>query len=110
MFVARFVALVALAVWTGGMVTALAPGSGVPGDLTRWNHALGYLCGGAALISLFILKFVGPPPSSFPLRAGGVVIMLLVEGYAQAMQAPSTAPTVVNIVLALALLSWYARE
>ena len=110
MFVVRFVALIALAIWLGGMVAPLWLTSSAPGDLSRQTRTLGYVCGGIVLVSLFMIKFLGPPPRRFPLRAGTVVLMLLVVMYADFRHVESVTPTAINVVLALVLLSWYARE
>jgi len=110
MFVVRFVALIALAVWLGGMVASIWLANCAPGALSRETRALGYVCGGVVLVSLFMIKFLGPPPRRFPLRAGTVALMLLVALYADYMHVSSVAPTAINMVLALVLLSWYARE
>ena len=110
MFVVRFVALIALAVWLGGMVAPIWLANCAPGALSRETRALGYVCGGVVLVSLFMIKFLGPPPRRFPLRAGTVALMLLVALYADYKHVSSVAPTAINVVLALVLLSWYARE
>jgi hypothetical protein len=110
MFVVRFAALIALAIWVGGMVTSLWLTVGVPGDSGRQMRILGYACGGVVLVSLFVMKFVGPPPQRFPLRAGTVVLMLFVVLFAHAMHVESAAPTAINLVLGLMLLAWYGRE
>ena len=110
MFVVRFVALIALAIWVGGMVTSLWLTTSGPADPERQMRILGYTCGGVVLVSLFVMKFVGPPPQRFPLRAGTVVLMLFVVLYVHAMHVVSVAPTAINIVLGLMLLAWYGRE
>jgi hypothetical protein len=110
MFVVRFVALIALAVWVGGMAAPIWLSGGIPDDMGRQTRALAYVCGGVVLVSLFVMKFVGPPPRRFPLRAIIVALMLLVVVYADVRHVESVAPTAINAVLALLLLSWYARE
>jgi hypothetical protein len=110
MFVVRFAALIALTVWLGGMVAPIWLAGGVPRDLTRQTRTLGLVCGGVVLVSLFVLKFVGPPPRRFPLRAGAVAVMLAVLLYTYAGGVDSPMPTAINVVLALLLLAWYARE
>ena len=110
MFVVRFAALVALAVWLGGMVAPIWLDGGVPRDLTRQTRTLGYVCGGVELVSLFIMKFVGPPPRRFPLRAGTVAVMLALLVYTSAVHIDAALPAAINVVLILILLSWYARE
>lgn len=109
MFVVRYVALVALAIWVGGMVAPFWPGAAGP-PAAELSRRLAYPCGAAVLVSLFVLKFVGPPPRAFPLRAALVVLMLTIVSSTRALQLSSLAPTAVAIALGLVLLSWYAYE
>ena len=101
MFAVRYVALVALVVWLGGTVVLgllVAPATfnvlqandpatgrmlaGVPvGDVMHRFHLMAFGCGAVIFISLFIIKFVGPPPRAFVLRAALVFVMLALEGY-----------------------------
>jgi hypothetical protein len=108
-FVVRYVALVALAVWVGGMVTPFWLDAD-PAHGHSLSRQLAYACGGAALVSLFLLKFVGPPPRAFPFRASLVVLMLTIVTYAHLMSVTSVLPAALNIAIGLILLSWYARE
>jgi len=97
----RYIALAALVIWLGGMVVlgflvapatfrvlgVAAPTVGgflagaVFGEVLRRFHLLAYGCGAVMMVCLFAMKFVGPPPRSFPLRAGIVAAMLAVAGY-----------------------------
>jgi hypothetical protein len=100
MFFVRYVALIALVSWLGGMLSlvTIAPsvfevlhasdperGHWLAGlvliDVFRQFHILAYVCGGVLFICLFIMKFVGPPPSAFLARAAIVVVMLLLSAY-----------------------------
>lgn len=110
MFVVRFAALIALTVWIGAMLAPIWLPGAVPVEADRSTRLLAYVCGGVLLISLFVLKFMGPPPHRFPLRAAIVVVMIVLVISAHAAHVTSLAPTAINIVLALVLLSWYARE
>jgi hypothetical protein len=110
MFVVRFAALIALAVWLGGLVAPIWLTGAVPVEADRDTRLLAYVCGGVLLVSLFVLKFMGPPPHRFTLRAAIVAVMIVLVIYAHAAHVTSVAPTAINIVLALVLLSWYARE
>jgi hypothetical protein len=108
MFVVRYVALVALAIWVGGMV---APFWMIqPAEVPPLSGPLAYACGGTELVSLFVLKFVGPPPRAFPVRAVLVVLMLGTAAAAQAMRVTSVTPVLLNVTAGLVLLSWNARE
>jgi hypothetical protein len=108
-FVVRYVALVALAIWMGGMVTPLWFDSGAA-RFQPLSRQLAYPCGAVMLLSLFILKFVGPPPRAFAFRAALVVLMLAIVTWAHAMAVTSGIPTAVNVAIGLVLVSWYARE
>jgi uncharacterized protein DUF4149 len=98
----RFTALAALVVWLGGMVVLgllVAPSTfrvlqaqdpvagrvlagALFGDILRQFYIFEYACGAVMLVCLVIMKFVGPPPRAFPLRAAIVVVMLGLAGYA----------------------------
>ena len=102
MIAVRYVALIALAVWVGGMVVLgllVAPSTfrvlqlhdgaagrvlagAVFGDILRNFYILAYVCGGLILASLVIMKLVGPPPRAFPIRAAIVAVMLAFAVYA----------------------------
>ena len=109
MFVVRYVALVALAIWLGGMVAPFWFDAG-PARVPPLSRQLAYTCGAAALVSLFLLKFVGPPPRAFPFRAALVVLMLTIVTYAHVMSVTSVVPTALNIAIGLILMAWYAHE
>jgi hypothetical protein len=99
-FVVRYLALAALAAWVGGMmVLSLLAGpstlhwlQGTPvsdpvtggtsiSALLRLFHALAYACGGVILVCLFAIKFLGPPPHAFKLRAALVALMIAIAFY-----------------------------
>ena len=106
----RYVALLALVVWLGGMVTLSLLAGASAGDVLRQFHWLAYACGGLMLACLVMIKFLGPPPRAFVPRASLVVLMLAITIYSGTVRAASTALTIVNIALGLALLAWYVRE
>jgi hypothetical protein len=108
-FVVRYVALVALAIWVGGMVAPFWIDDG-RAHLQPLSRQLAYSCGAAVLVSLFLLKFVGPPPRAFPFRAALVVFMLATVTYAHLMSVTSVVPVALNVAVGLTLMSWYARE
>ena len=101
MIAIRYVALTALVVWLGGMVIlgllvapstfgvlqAADPANGrmlagaVFGTILRRFHYVAYACGAILYIALFVMKFVGPPPQAFVLRAAIVFVMLVVALY-----------------------------
>jgi uncharacterized membrane protein len=101
MLAVRYVALVALVVWLGGMVILgllVAPSTfgvlqsadtangrmlagAVFGTILRRFHYVAYACGAILYIALFVMKFVGPPPQAFVVRAVLVFVMLVVALY-----------------------------
>lgn len=101
MFAVRYIALAALVVWLGGMVIlgllvapstfgvlqAADPTNGrvlagaVFGTILRRFHLVAYVCGTILFLSLFVMKFVGPPPQAWVGRAAIVFLMLLLSLY-----------------------------
>ncbi len=103
MLAIRYLALAALVVWLGGMIALgllVAPSifgvlqSAVPdaangrmlagatfGEILRRFHLLAYGCGAIIMASLFVMKFVGPPPQSFVPRVAMVAVMLAIALY-----------------------------
>jgi hypothetical protein len=97
----RYLALMALVIWLGGMIVIgllVAPSTfrvlqaadplngrmlagAVFGEVLRLFHLLAYGCGLVVLICLFLMKFIGPPPSAFVARAAIVVVMLALAFY-----------------------------
>lgn len=97
----RYVALLALVVWLGGMILlglVVAPSTfrvlqaadpvagrvlagGLFGDVLRHFHLVAYACAAVILVCLFAMKFVGPPPHGFIPRVAIVAAMLVVAVY-----------------------------
>lgn len=103
MVVVRYAALAALVVWLADMLPV------VLGDaLQRSSVAFG--CGGVVLVSLVVIKFVGPPPRAFFLRAGITGAMLMIALIAVMRPDASALLLKANFGLALVLLFWYVRE
>src|SRR4029079_1635887 len=68
MLAVRYLTLTALVIWVGGLVTVrwlLASTAQAVATLP----VAGYVCGAVMLLGLLVLKFVGPPPPPFFLRA-----------------------------------------
>ena len=109
MLAVRYVALAALVVWLGGLVTlglVIAPSAE---HLERF-HLVGYICGAIVFVSLFVLKFVGPPPHDFFPRIGLVALMLLVAIYGNSWAQSPFIPMSIDIAIGFILLFWYSRE
>jgi hypothetical protein len=101
MFAIRYLALAALVVWLGGMVVLsviVAPttfrvlqeaesGGGrvlagaLFGEVLSKFDLLAYACGGVVLVGLFVMKFLGPPPAAFVVRAAIAAAMLAIAVY-----------------------------
>ncbi len=164
MLVLRYMYVLAIVVWLGGMVIlgaivapttfqvleARDPAAGrvlaaavFGASLNRFQY-VAYGCGLAALVSLSAMAVLGPRPARFALRSGIAAAMLLVAAYAgfvvypgiDVLQreigvtvSPSTLPAddarriqfehfhtvstrlmMANMIGALALLYWQARE
>ena len=62
---------------SGGRVIAGA----LFGELLSQFHLLAYACGGVVLVALFVMKFLGPPPAAFVVRAAIVAAMLAIAVY-----------------------------
>ena len=106
MILVRYVTLAALVIWLGAMMGERF------GELFRRAHLIAYACGGTTVVGLFVLKFMGPPPMAFVMRAGLAVLMLAIALGAAfvAPRAMSDLLMIVNIGLGLVLLTWYVRE
>jgi hypothetical protein len=104
MLAVRYVALGALVIWLGGMVTVTFA------DLMRRFHLVSVICGAVIVVGLFIMKFVGPPPHGFVPRVALTVLMLILVGVAVVAPAFASALAFVNLAVGFVLLSWYVRE
>ena len=103
MVAVRYAALAALVIWIGGMLTV------VVGDaLTRFSTSLA--CGAVVLLSLLVLKFVGPPPRAFIPRVGLVALMMVATILASTGVLPVAAAAAINLAFAAVLLFWYLYE
>jgi uncharacterized membrane protein len=101
MLALRYVYVLALVVWLGGMVllgavvapttfevlqaSAPATGRALAGDvfgaiLSRF-HYVAYASGGILLVTLAIMAVLGPRPASYAIRSAIIVVMLGVAAY-----------------------------
>ena len=103
MVVVRFIALAALVVWLAGMMPL------VFGDAFGGAY-LPAACGAVVLLSLTVIKFVGPPPRAFLVRAAIVGGMLILTALALVSRVPAWIAVRVNLALGVILLIWYAHE
>jgi len=104
MLAVRYVVLVALVVWLGGIVTGLF------GHSPRPMPLVGAACGAVILVGLFAMKFVGPPPHAFIARAALTAVMLLLTAGSSVYRTAAPGLMALNLVLGLVLLFWYVKE
>lgn len=107
MLLVRYLALVALAIWVGGMIAIGAIAS--PDAWREHGEVVGWICGTVLIACYVIRKLVGPPPHAFALRVGLAAAMLAVAAAGRFL-ATSAAPLAVDAALGLVLLAWYIRE
>jgi hypothetical protein len=104
MVAVRYVALAALVLWLALMLDVLW------GDVLRQTRMLAAACGGLVLVSLFVMKFVGPPPRGFVPRAAIVGAMLLLLTASAFHHLAATTALTIDAALGFVLLWWYVRE
>jgi uncharacterized membrane protein len=162
MFALRYAYVLALVIWLGGMVAlgavvapatfqvlqASAPENGralageLFGDILGRFHYIAYIAGATLLITLGVMRVLGPKPHAFAVRVLIVILMLGIAAYSgvvvlgaiDAIQADvgglpsllgagdprrirfdnlhqlSTRLMMANVVAALGLLYWEARD
>lgn len=101
--VIRFIALAALVVWLGSATQIVA------GDWLRSIERVTYICGAVMLVGLVAMKLIGPPPHTFPIRVGLVVLILAITAVGH-MWGRTIGATTAGAAVGFVLLSWYARE
>lgn len=129
----RYTYVLALVVWLGGMLVldalvapvalqvleAANPSGGrdlagtLVGALQSRFHYVAYACGGALVVSLALMRIVGPKPQAFAVRVLITAAMLGATVYTGLMAPGRTVAArlmMANIGGALVLLSWEARE
>ena len=112
MLALRYAALLALAVWVGGLIAlggVVAPAlfdvlgaTGNPGrlqagavfaDVLRRFHRISYGCGAIVIVSLLARAILGPRPRRFALRASIAGLMLAASAWTGLVVAPQIART-----------------
>jgi hypothetical protein len=109
MIALRYVYVVALAIWVGGLITigsVVAPSAfaalpaadrgdqaaaAVVGEVLRRFHTVSYVAGATLLATLVLMKLVGPRPPGFGFRIGLVSAMLALGVAAGAFVDPQIA-------------------
>ncbi len=103
MVVVRYAALAALVVWLSGMLALQF------GDALR-APSFSLACGAVVLVSLVVIKFVGPPPRAFRPRVAIVALMLILTLLAWVARVPASIAVPANLGFAAVLLFWYVYE
>lgn len=107
MLALRYAAVLALALWTGGLTVlgALAApaafdvlgasgvegrslAASVTGEMLRRFNPIAYSCAALVLLSLGVRGVLGPRPRRFAVRIAGIAVMLAAAVYAGAVIAP----------------------
>jgi hypothetical protein len=107
----RYVYVLALSIWFGGIITVgaiIAPISDVG---VRRFYITSYVAGALVLTSLFAMALLGPRPSGFFARFTVALGMLGVTLYAgQGLRTLSVGLLAITALGGLALLFWEARD
>src|SRR4030095_1548815 len=112
MLALRYVYVLALAIWLGGMVVLGALVTPTTFEVLRF-HYLAYACGGALVITLTAMAVLGPRPNGFAFRlilSGAMLLVALYSGVAIIGEMDATRLMMVNVAGALVLLYWEARD
>ncbi|MEO5742663.1 MAG: hypothetical protein ABIS29_18915 [Vicinamibacterales bacterium] len=107
----RYVYVLALSFWFGGIITIGAIVSPVSGEAQRRFFLGSYIAGGLVLTTLFGMALLGPRPSGFFARFAVAVSMFAVTLYA-GLALRSLSPNLLAPIAlgGLALLFWEARD
>lgn len=107
----RYVYVLALSVWFGGIITIGAIVSPVSDAVLRRFFLTSYVAGGLVLTTLFGMALLGPRPSGFFARFAVAVGMFGVTLYAGLeLRSLSLNLLALTAIGGLALLFWEARD
>jgi hypothetical protein len=107
----RYVYVLALSIWCGGIFTILAIVSPISDAAAHRFFVTSYIAGALVLTTLFAMALLGPRPSGFFARFGVALGMLAVTLYAGLeLRALSIRPLTAIGAGGLALLFWEARD
>ncbi len=111
MLALRYVYVLALSIWFGGLIVVGAIVAPVSDVALRRFHITSYISGGLVLTSLFGMALLGPRPSGFFARFAVAVGMFAVSLYTGLqMRTVSINLLALTAVGGLALLFWEARD
>jgi hypothetical protein len=107
----RYVYVLALSIWFGGIIMIGAVVTPVSADVLRRFYLTSYISAGLVLASLFAMALLGPRPSGFFARFGVAVAMFAVTLYAGLeVRSLSINLLALTAIGGLALLFWEARD
>src|SRR5918994_3980843 len=107
----RYVYVLALSVWFGGIITIGAIVSPVSDSVVRRFYLTSYVAGALVLTTLFGMALLGPRPSGFFARFMVAVGMFAVTLYAGIeLRSLSLGLLALTAIGGLALLFWEARD
>jgi hypothetical protein len=107
----RYVYVLALSIWFGGIVIIGVVATPVPDEVLHRFVLVSYLAGGLLLVSLFAMALLGPRPSGFAARFLVAVLMVALTIYSGREQhALSRGVLALTALGGLALLFWEARD
>ena len=111
MIALRYVYVLALSVWFGGIITIGGVAAPVSVDVLHRFFVVSYVTGGLVVASLFAMALLGPRPSGFAARCAVAVLMVGVTVYSGLeLQALSREMMALTAAGGLALLFWEARD
>ena len=111
MLLLRYVYVLALAIWFGGIITVAAIVSPLSDASVGRFYQTSYIAGALVLTTLFGMALLGPRPSGFFARFGVALTMFALTLYAGLhLQTLSINLLALITAGALALLFWEARD
>ena len=111
MIALRYVYVLALSIWFGGIITIGAVIAPVSDMALRRFYVTSYVAGALVLVSLFAMALLGPRPSGFFARFSVALAMFAVTLYAGLeLRTFSINMLALTGVGGLALLFWEARD
>ena len=111
MLLLRYVYVLALSIWFGGIITVAAIVSPVSAASVTRLYQTSYVSGALVLMTLFGMALLGPRPSGFFARFGVAVMMFALTLYG-GLHLQSLSINLLALIGAggLALLFWEARD
>ena len=111
MIAIRYVYVLALAVWFGGIIIIGSVAAPVSDEVLHRFFLVSYVSGGLLLVSLCAMALLGPRPSGFAARLLVAVMMFAATLYAGLVLHAFTRQAVaLPAIGGMALLFWEARD